>query len=73
MAIFIYTLQISKLKLKGLAQSHTGDSGPGSRLNHNSDFRTDYSTSRAQEKADPREGAQGSETGELQGKPGIAN
>ena len=60
--IFVRKLQMSKLKLKGLAPHHKEATGPRSGLNHNPDFKTDY---RAQEKADPRGGGQGSETGGL--------
>lgn len=60
MYIFIYTLQMSKGKLKGPAQSLMGTNGPGSELNHHPD-RLQHCQGPGE--ADLGEGAQGSETG----------
>ena len=72
MGIFTHMLQMNKLELKGIAQSHTGTNGSGSGLSHNPDFKANYSTCGAL-KMDPREEAQGSRTGELGSKPGITS
>lgn len=72
MGIFTHMLQMSKLELKGIAQSHTGTNGSRSGLSHNPDFNTNYSTCGGPE-MDPGEEAQGSRRGELGSKLSITN